>query len=308
MKDRKLIFVYRRSGLERGSTQMRAHQLVKLIAPHIPEIDLDLRKMSTQPELQRLWARFVPRGAVLFFTKTAARVLDTRAIDILKSRGCKICLDFVDTSFARLPKQDLRIDAYVSPSISGVKALKDRIGLDAPIHVVLHSGDSRLYGSQTKVPEDRLRPVYWGKPSNWLHSDAISERVTLLDASTVELATESIKNLPRYNMHYCVRPAERRESVVPFTKGANAALLGAPVLVSRDVQDAEELLGADYPYMIEEPTERAALEMLERAKSTFGGAEWQLAKERMTSLAAKVSPNAIAAQMCALIKSVTEKS
>lgn len=308
MAKQKLIFVYRRSGLKRGSTQMRAHQLRSIVSPHLPQLDMRLATMSRHASIQSLWARFVPIGAVLFFTKTAARALDTRAIDILKKRNCKICLDFVDTPFPRLPRHDPRIDSYISPSVSGARILKEKIGPDAPVHVILHSGDSRLYRERPPLPDDRLRPVYWGKPTNWLSTDAILERVEFLDASSVVAASESMKKLPSFNMHYCVRPAERRESVVPFTKGANAALLGAPVLVSRDVQDAEELLGADYPYLIEEPTERAAVEMLERAQSTFGGPEWKLAKGQMQSLAERVSSAAIAAQIRELIISVTEKS
>jgi hypothetical protein len=162
-----LIFAYRRSRMDAGSTVMRAHQLARLVTPHLPDVDIRLSACSRREVLQNLWARMLPKGAVVFVVK----LLFPSTADILRRRNCVLCLDVVDLEFKLLPGPELQAACYISPSMAGVEILRERLankfgqGQALPLILpILHNADERIYGVRIK-PQDRARIAYFGNPA-----------------------------------------------------------------------------------------------------------------------------------------------
>jgi hypothetical protein len=307
MSDRSLIFLYRRSRMGWGSTVMRAQQLAQLVAPHLPDIDVRVKAFSRREVLQNIFARFAPAGAAIFVTKGAVKVLHPSTVDILHRRGCRVCLDVVDTRRDLLPGPDIKADCLISPSLNGIEILKSHVEAAYPAsgHVplvmpVLHNADIRLYG-QSLVPQHRARPVYWGAMANAVTSAEIAAQVDFLDGSDSGSFSATLNRILHYNVHYAVRPDSVDLRIKPFTKGVNAAVLGAIVLVDRMVPDAKEFLGEDYPFLIDRPEESCVLEGLARLRDAFAGPDWALAQSRCAEMANRVSPEALARQIRQMI-------
>jgi uncharacterized protein YqeY len=113
-----------------------------------------------------------------------------------------------------------------------------------------------------------------------------------------------IGSLPNYNLHYAVRHSTQRrgEAYTPFTKGFTAAVCRANILVNRQVDDAIEFLGDDYPYMVQQLDETEIMDMLDHAVAGYGSAEWRTARKIMQSVEARTNPAAIAQQAEAVLR------
>lgn len=302
-----LIFLYRKSRLAWGSTTMRAHQLSSSVAPHLQGVEVKLQAFSRHLPLQLLWARFAPEGSVLFATKGVVRAIHPATVRILHNRGCRVCLDVVDMRRDHLPGPELGADCFISPCLSGVARLQAHVdqawgkGTKPLVAPVLHNPDQRLYSLRIR-PAISARTAYWGAIRYAVRSDAIDQKVTYLDGSDATSFAASLDRILDYNVHYAVRPTDPEDwRIKPFTKGVNAATLGAIVLVDRLVPDAVDFLGEDYPFLLPGNTEADALAGLERLSYSFGGPEWRLAQDRCRDMAERVSPVALAAQITYII-------
>lgn len=303
-----LFFLYRKSRRAWGSTTMRAHQLSQIVAPYLPGVEVHLQAFSRHLPLQLLWARFVPRASVIFATKYAMEAIHPETIRNLHRRDCRVCFDVVDTRRDHLPGPELAADCFISPSLSGVARLQahvDRAWGDTPkplVAPVLHNADQRLYDRRIR-PQDSARTVYWGAIRYAVRSEAIDRQVTCFDGSDAAGFAASLDKVLDYNVHYAVRPTDPEDlRIKPFTKGANAATLGALVLADRSVPDAIDFLGEDYPFLLPTNTEAAVLDGLAHLREAFGGPDWHLAQDRCRDMAERVSPMALAAQIAHIIK------
>lgn len=302
----KLVFVYRKSQLKHGSTTMRVHQLKAQVEPHLAgrlPVSLSAIPSPKLPPLQRLWARQIAQGSFLIFSKNALRKLLPETRDLLRLRNCIICFDYVDGDLGQMVPRG--VDIHLAASLSAqaemhalqeaAKARGNRI--DGAVELLLHNVDSRLVGAQRPLPQDRLRTVYFGLPAKAALPGTLRDRVAILDASNTRIVAGNFERLGRFNFHYAVAPAAAPEEGIvrrPFTKGFTAAALGAPIMVRRDAADAEVLLGADYPFLVDSIEPNHLSDALDRAEAAFGGPEWALAQERMAGLAARVEPKKLA--------------
>lgn len=306
-----LRFVYRKSQLKHGSTTMRAHQLMAQVQPHLEgrlTVALDAIPSPKFPPKQWLWARQMPHGTFLFFSKNAARKLLTFTRTLLRDRGCVICFDYVDSDLSQMAKEG--VDIHLAASLSAqaqmqtlqaeARARGERF--DGQVELLLHNVDSRLL-TPMPLPDDHMRPVYFGSPAKAVLPSDLRDRIALLDATNTEIVAHAIGHLGRYNFHYAVTPAMPPEEGIvcrPFTKGFTAAVLGAPIMVNRDAEDAEAFLGADYPFFVDSIEPDALSAALDQAEAAFGGTEWTFAQDRMKGLADQVSPQNLANQLYAL--------
>ena len=298
-----LIFAYRRSRMDAGSTVMRAHQLARLVTPHLPEVDIRLSACSRREVLQNLWARMLPKGAVVFATKGVVKLLFPSTADILRRRNCVLCLDVVDLEFKLLPGPELQAACYISPSMAGVEILRERLatnfgqGQALPLILpILHNADERIYGVRIS-PQDRARIAYFGNPAYAEIPASVAGQIDVLDGSTSASFSRNLSRITGYNVHYAVRPDQVEDRIKPFTKGSNAAVLGALVMVNRAVHDAVLLLGEDYPFLLEDTSEPCIRDGLDKVSGSWGGTDWKIAQDRMAEFAKLVSPAAIAGQI-----------
>ena len=311
MPGQEIVFVFRRSQFKHGSTTMRAHQLCRQVEPHLPagwRASLSGLPTPKLPLLQSLWARRMKAGAALFVTKHAAKKLLPETLALLNRRRCIVCIDYVDADLRNMRAEG--VDIHLSCSLAGMREM-ERLQAEShaagrPIQgrvgLLFHNVDSRLHAIGP-LPRDRLRCAYFGSARRAYLPEAVAGRVAVLDAGNTKAAKESIGRLADYNFHYCVSPAVSFAPRIvrrPFTKGFTAAALGANVIVNSAVDDAVDLLGADYPYLVQDISEQAVLERLAFAAESFGGPEWRLATERMAGLRRLVAPEALARQLVQL--------
>jgi len=106
------------------------------------------------------------------------------------------------------------------------------------------------------------------------------------------------------NMHYAVRemsPPDERSAFKPFTKGFTAAACGAHILVNRQADDAEDFLGADYPFLIEDCSKDAIAGAMDLARSMVGTPKWTESLSVMEDVRASVEPRNIMTQLEAVL-------
>lgn len=308
MPVQEIVFVFRRSQFRHGSTTMRAHQLCSQVTPHLPagwRASLSGLPTPKLPLLQSLWARRIRPGTALFVTKHAAKKLLPDTISLLKRRRCVLCIDYVDGDLRNM--RTYGADIHLSASLAGKREM-ERLQAQSRsagqpiagrVDLLFHNVDSRL-GGIGRVPEDRLRCAYFGSLRRAFLPDSVARRITVLDAGNTGAARTSIARLADYNFHYCVSPAISFAPRIvrrPFTKGFTAAAVGANVLVNSAVDDAVELLGEDYPYLVRDISESAVLETLDFAAASFGGKEWHTAAERMAALRRLTDPPFLAREL-----------
>lgn len=290
-----------------GSALMRGPQLQEIVAPFLrSKIETQVTYLPSPrfPLLQSVWARTQRSGTIFWVTKpTIQRLLPETAI-ILRRRGCSLCFDPVDSSPER---SALTPDAYIASSYTQARllgALKAAGKLpDVPVATVLHNADARFYSGHARTNHPNFSAAYFGLPELTHIPNALRPEVTVFSASIPAQVEAAVQRLAGFSLHYACRNDDGLANgiVKPFTKGVTAAILGANVLTGRDVPDAVEMLGTDYPYLVPGPTDQDIIETFARARSDFGGKDWLRATETMRSVAALVSPQTLALQIEHLI-------
>jgi hypothetical protein len=86
----------------------------------------------------------------------------------------------------------------------------------------------------------------------------------------------------RFNCHLSLRKPGREMLYKPNCKVSTAAACEANLITTRDASTVE-LLGEDYPYYCE-PTRESVQAAVERARSSFGSADWDRGLERMRAV------------------------
>jgi hypothetical protein len=309
-------FVFLSDKIRQGSSAMRAHQLSNMVRPFVSDgFDIELESIDVPskylprslayPIALKRWAKRQPANSILIFTKACLQTLSAPVMEILRSRNIKICFDHVDSDFrATTP---FLPDVHICTSYAQFDAIKlhqmSHPEFGGKAMVLLHNYDESLL----KLPpaqQEEFRCAYIGTPSVGYLPSKVTQRIEVETTLGVDGWQAALNRLPRYSFHYCLRlpqPAGSR-LVKPFTKGFVAAKFGAPVIVNRQTDDAETMLGKDYPYMVDELDERIVLEVLEMARLDFGGPAWKLAQDRMASVAAAVSPQALAKQLESILR------
>ena len=298
------MFLYRRSRLRWGSTTMRAHQLAEMVAPHLPDIEIDLAPFSRHRILQWAWARTAPRGTTFFATKGVVGKIYPETVNILHTRDCRICFDIVDLRRDQWPGPEIEADCLISSSHAGIARLQAHVdkayasATRRPVVLpVYHNADHRLYDAPIR-PLETARIAYWGDRRNAVTSPRIEHKVDFYEGADAKGFRDSLEVMRNYNVHYAVRTSDPEEwRIKPFTKGVNAAVMGACILVDQDVPDAKEFLGADYPFLLKSNSEVDVLSGIEAVHDAFGGKNWHLAQDRCNALADLVSPMKLSLQI-----------
>ena len=286
---------------------MRVGQLSELAKTYLGDrYDISSLAIPKRPDWRiKFWIARQKPGAIYIFSKFAARVWRKDHIAELRRKAAGIFVDYVDLPLDEIVRNG--VDFHLSTSYAGQRAMDQIIanasGTDDPIagqtRLVLHNVDRAFDGFKPN-PQKQFAPVYLGMKESTLTSPEIEQQVTFLDGAQKQSFDESIQSLKNYNFHYCIRADQSNElirSYKPFTKGFIAARCGANLLINRNVDDAEEFLGDDYPYIVETNDSSEILDGLDKAKRTFGKKEWIDAQKVGKEIANRVSHKAIIAQL-----------
>lgn len=303
-----VFFLYRKSRANRGSTFLRGHQLCEVAQRHLgTRFNFAMMPMpgETRLGLQALWAATRPRGAIYLLTKNCVQTLSPRAAAILQRRARGVVFDYVDADMDRVPMQGA--DIHLASSLAQFDDLKTR-ATSGTAALLLHGYDARLDPPRA-APADHLRMVYVGAPELAHVPPSLRNSLTMLRAETLDDMPAVLRQIHGFNLHYAIRPTATTKGTAifkPFTKGATAAACGANILVTRATHDAQALLGADYPYLVDTSDDNDILTRMIEAKAGFGGADWQRAQAVMADLANRVSPAATAQQLGAILTPLAE--
>jgi hypothetical protein len=297
-----LNFVVRIGDRTLGSAKMRGPDLARIVSPHLdgrfqPNVTLMPRSSAV---LQRLWARTRPRGGIYFMTTSSWGRIDPEAVQILKSRACRLCFDYVDRDLDT-PRAAMA-DAHVCSSYAQrdlIRAMQAAGTFAAgPTPLIAHNADADLY-DQSFRERPAFAAVYCGNLINTSIPEPLADEVAFLDASKPRAMRRNRSRLDGFALHYCFRNRGHDRTatkVKPFTKGMNAAVCGANLVTSRDVPDAVALLGDDYPFLADSMDDRHIVEAFDRARDAFNGPDWRRGLDRMAGLRDEVSGQKLAAQ------------
>jgi hypothetical protein len=100
--------------------------------------------------------------------------------------------------------------------------------------------------------------------------------------------------------------ASRKTIFKPLTKAANAAACGANIIINRDAHDAVDLLGTDYPYLVDAGDDDNIVKVFEHAREGVDGPNWVKARSAMDDLAAQLSPESTARQLRLILRPLAE--
>jgi hypothetical protein len=279
----------------RGSVIMRCLQLAD-IGDGFLGADFDFRVVSMPKKGtgEHLTTCRTMRDAVIILSKAMIQHIDADALALLKRQNIAILADWIDTPL-RTPHLDL-IDVHLAASRASKRYLEAQMPGACVVNLT-HHADPRL-GQQRYAPLDQFSSVYLGHPENVPDFDELHDAITFLTATTGAEFQEVLTQLPEHNFHYNVRGDRQPAGVFkPFTKGFTAAACRSNILVPRDVDDAVDFLGDDYPYLIADREVGTVCTALEFARESFGGPEWARGLEVMQDVARRSSPGHIAGEL-----------
>lgn len=278
----RVIFLHKRGHATSGSKIMRCDQLCQVANETIGggwRFDVvGLPHFRNAKALNTLIEDL--SGAVVVFLKRAYNVFTPDQLRRLGDSAGKLVVDHVDAPTHPLPEYPF--DLHLCASIAGTHALRTQlngpnapaVGAPARVETLIHHSDPRIKLNDFSQ-DDALRLGYFGMPQN-----AVLPRhgVELPQYDGSEASEDFLSRMTETNVHYAVRSVPRRNPKLqfkPFTKGFNAAAAGAHVLVNRDVCDAVEHLGHDYPFFVEDTREEDILEGMEALRQAVGTGIWK---------------------------------
>ncbi len=317
MTAKKLVrFVVHPSRLNFGSTELRVFQLVRILERFLGEkICCKIEPLPTKSPWQEIWALKQKPGEINVFGKSTLSRLQKKTLQILRFRGVRTCIDYVDSDLRRI--QEFNADVHIAASHTSLRLMHELLangyaspdGFKGKLFLLHHNTDERFSGIHA-ADLKRSSAVYLGDLENTVCSEAIAERVTFINIVRSEQLEKELRGMSEFNLHYCIRKVAEKNSggivAKPFTKGFIAAQVGAVVLINEAVDDAVEILGPDYPFIIPDNSEAAILSGLQKAEDCFGGPEWILAMERMNAMKSVFSHSSIAAQFGEIIEFLSD--
>ena len=267
---------------EKGSTVLGADQIAAGLAAR----GWDARSIGVR-DLAAV------RNGILVFIKTSR--LDH--LLLARARGNRLALDVQDTVvFKRRIKNRWLYDALI---FKNRRQLADfgRPGRSGRAdRVIYHQWDPRY--SPHQAPDDRLAVGYLGLPRS------LELWGELPGVECVEDGYFTVAD--RFNCHLSVRNPGRETLYKPNCKVSTAAACGAALITTRDLSTVE-LLGEDYPYYCA-PERESILAAIERARATFGGAEWHAALDRLRAVRELTGIERVLDEYATLLRQLTEKS
>lgn len=305
MVPQRVIFAHLAGHQRSGAKIMRCDQLAAMATGH-----LDARRWSfevlalpreSQLRRQRLMTDEV-RGAVVIFLKRAWRVIDPDHLAAWRDAAQGLAIDYVDARTS--PQPDVEIDVHIAASGALERHLIGAHG-GARVMRLDHHADPALTPAD---PQNQLQLSYFGRTGNRTLPNSLANRIASPDYDGLRVEYDMCEAMRQSNLHYAVRemePEASRISFKPFTKGFNAAAVGANVLVNRQVDDAIDWLGVDYPFLIDDCRPDTIAAAIDKAEALYGSSEWEDALASMKTIRKAVSPRAITSQLEAILETLT---
>ncbi|WP_341863000.1 hypothetical protein [Gymnodinialimonas sp. 57CJ19] len=289
---------------------MRARQLARIMSAHSSDaLQVISRSVITHNRaLRALSISALPNDVVFMVPKQVLWYWTEADFEKLHAKARAVIVDYVDSNIDAM--HACGIDVHLSTSFVGEQALTKWIAqtnASGVARTLLHNVDERLQRLPPKNNAASLEILYVGSPRSTHLPDAARTKMRVLEGGTPKEFAAARMALTQANAHFCVRPDPSHllsRKYKPFTKGFTAAWCGASMLVNRSVDDAELLLGSDYPFMIDTPSDKDIIEGIQHMEDAVGGPEWLEALDRGRTLADRVSPQNLAVELENIVREV----
>lgn len=313
----KLFFITPDTGRPWGSSIMRGDQLCEIAQPHLgdrfecatmkmPLLDKRQPRRSVKAVRQIAWMAKCPRHAIYFVTKQCLEMLNPISAEILNRRARGVLFDYVDADMATIGMRGCDIHLCASRAqYDYMTKMQQRVARES-VALLPHGYDCRL--QRCAPTTGKVHTTYWGELENAHIPKPIAEEIFTI-AGRTSPSKQLLQILSQYRLHYGVRAVSkdpRRTVFKPLTKAANAAACGANIVINRDAHDVVDLLGADYPYLVDADDDDTIIEVFEHARRGADGSDWIKARKAMDDLAAQLSPESIARQLGHILRPFTE--
>lgn len=298
----RVVFAYMPAHSGAGSKAMRVDQLSAIANEVIGERwEVDTLRLPRRDRVRRHRQTAEScEGAVVIFLKGAFSAHSPDTQRAWASRARAICVDYVDATINQAFEAPITL--HIAASRAGMRGLRGKLDDEACVRLLDHHWDPRLGSVPRLVPP--FKCGYFGHLRNTYIPAGDAHRVQQVQIAGSEVTSDFASSLSSIPLHYAVRSTARlkaRMMFKPFTKGFNAAAVGANVIVDRDTDDAAELLGEDYPFLLEQPSDAAISKGLDIAEGIYGTSAWDEALDRMSALRSIGDPWRVAESMDALL-------
>ncbi len=298
----RVVFLYRAAHSSSGSKLMRCDQLCDIANAHLGDrYTFELAVLPKQNQNRRISRTLANMNdAIVILLKRAHATFGDGHADILRNAARAVLIDHVDATFdARaLDVADVHIAASID-GLNGMKRVASKIAPGRSVEFALlpHHADPRVVWMDRSADAE-IRIGYFGLMDHAVIPESLSDILVVPQYGVGDALAGIFQAMKDVNVHHAVRPDKAfRNSWKPFTKGINAAASGANVLVQRGVDDAVSLLGDEYPYLIDDASEAAIAEGVQRLERSVGSPEWQRGLEVMAALRERTSAPRIASDL-----------
>jgi hypothetical protein len=237
------------------------------------------------------------RDSILILSKSFLHSRRPEHLEELRSRGNVLIGCFVDHPMD--PKKAKLLDSLIACSRQQHRFFLTALP-EVPSFRVNHNLDSRI--EYRPCQQERFSAAYFGEPANGLFLNVLSQLVTTHRTDTRSSQIAWARALCDYNCHYVLRPPLPEGVFKPFLKGYVAAACGAIVVADADDAEAFELLGPEYPFLVNARSVAEIRETLARAADAFAGPTWFLARGMVASLRREFEPDTIADQLATVLR------
>lgn len=293
-----VVFVYLSSHRHRGSVVMRAFQLAEIAQAGLAgRYAASVRAVPPEDRDAQAAALAEVGGGVVILTKAAISHLHPDLREDLRRRSFALVADWIDRPVD--PALVGAFDLHLAASRALEAAIRARHPT-VPVRHLRHHADLRL---RQVVRRYRARaPLYLGHPSNLPDWPVFRARVTVARVAREAQFLRWLPRLGEFDLHAAPRLRHGPDAgLKPLTKLFTAAALGANVVVWRGEGAVADGLGADYPFFAAAATEASFVEALDRAEAARGGPDWHAGLAQMQALAAATAPEAVAAELGAIL-------
>jgi hypothetical protein len=294
-----IFIVYARSTINLGSTYLRAFQLADCIRQYgSGQFDVNLLPVTNMrlSVLRKAWCLQIPRGAVVWFCKDAITRLDPDAREFLWRRSAAVLIDHIDRDVKNIEND--HVDCHVAISITQKRYFDELFSKEAKGQsALLHHQANSFFYQKFERDTNVMNLGYFGALNNCLVPQDLIQKIQIIDAEASKDWSESAAMFARCNAHYAVRPhtpSQHRRVFKPLLKVFTAAVCNVPVVIHRQHDDFDDLLGPEYPYAVDQDEPHSIIDTVDCLQAGWSGVEYRLSLDILASVSKLVSLEAIA--------------
>lgn len=250
-KKKVVCIFYRRSHMRLGSYQLRCKQLQDYVNQNSQRIHVFKFHVSTiyNPIFVKLIVRLLSNfSSTMVVHKDAYHVFDDHLLEYCKKYFQYVCIDPIDANISQVNMKSY--DAVICSSQKQYSFISTKLKMPAIINIHLPNIIFNDVNSDNLI---KNKVIYFGEKHNFYLPDPLKKLVEIYDYKG-ELGPREYKLLTTAMFHYAVRPDYQNVSndvITPPTKILTAAYCERPIIISKRSTDALDLLGAEYPFFIE---------------------------------------------------------